>query len=143
MWVQQAATSSVVLIRFLGDGRNPCSYCDKHDQRCKISAKRRSKNTSVDAEATAQRLARLEAILENSINTSPSIFKPQVSPVSSSRSVTNRVNSSSHFPIPPSNYTSYLIPGHNHESTGVTTSMLPHDNNPTDLPSSQGATSGD
>lgn len=54
-----------------GDGGNPCSYCDKHDQKCYTSSKRRLKDKSLDAEAMAQRLAKLESLLRSSVDSPP------------------------------------------------------------------------
>ena len=117
----------------LGDGRNPCSYCEKHDQRCEISAKRRSKDNSLDAEATAQRLARLEALLQYSIDKSPTIVNPQLSARLDRQSMTNAENISSQVLVPSVSDPSQPIPDHTDESTLMTASLLDRGNNHSDL----------
>jgi hypothetical protein len=69
--VLRSAGQGVTLSILAGDGGNPCSYCDKHDQKCETSTKRRIKDRSLDAERMAQRLARLESMLQRSVHSSP------------------------------------------------------------------------
>ena len=122
----------------LGDGRNPCSYCEKHDQRCETPAKRRPKDNSLDAEATSRRLARLEAMLQNSIDKSPNTLNPQVTARLDQQSLTNGENVSSQFLVPSILYPSQPIPDRNIEPTLVTTSLLNRGDDHSDLPQHQG-----
>ena len=122
----------------LGDGRNPCSYCEKHDQRCETTAERRSKDNSLDAQATARRLARLETILQNSIDKTPNTVNPQVSARLDRQSLDNGENISSQFLVSSIPYPSQPIPDHNVESTLMTTSILNRGNNDSNPPQHQG-----
>ncbi len=122
----------------LGDGRNPCSYCENHDQRCEISAKRRSKDNSLDAETTARRLARLEALLQDSIDKPPHAVNSRVPARLDQQSLTNGENISSQFLLPSIPHPSQPIPDHNVEPTLMTSSLLNDGDNDSDPPQHQG-----
>lgn len=81
-----AGKEMVCILKHTGDGGNPCSYCEKHNQRCEISTKRRVKDKILDAEVMAQRLARLESMLTTSVHCSPAAATQSEQPIAIFRS---------------------------------------------------------